>query len=61
MTDRECLNEIVKMTDALGLRTVTKNEAIEELKDISFTEIADELWRYYNFVLDIKSVLEERE
>jgi hypothetical protein len=53
---------MVKITDALKLRDdLTKNEAIEELKGASFNDIADELWRYYNFVLDIKSALEERE
>ena len=61
MTDRECLNEIVKLTDALKLRSdITKKETIEELKDASFNDIVEELWIYFNFVLDIKSVLEER-
>ena len=60
MTNTECLNKIAQLTEELDIADVTKEEALEALKDASFNEIADELWRYYCFVCDIKSVLMER-
>ena len=61
MTNKECVNKIAKLTKELAQADLTKEEALEALKDASFNEIADELWRYYCFVCDIKGVLMERE
>lgn len=60
MTNKECVNKIAKLTKELAQADLTKEEVLEVLKDASFNEIADELWRYYCFVCDIKSVLMER-
>ncbi len=57
MTNTECLNKIAQLTEELDIADVTKEEALEALKDASFTEIADELWTYYCYVCDVKSVL----
>lgn len=59
MTNKECLNKIAKLTEELKMADVTKEEALEALKDASFNEIADELWEFYCFVCDIKSALIE--
>ena len=61
MTNKECLDKIAKLTEELSLADVTKEEALEALKDASFNEIFDELWEFYCFVCDIKSVLMEAE
>lgn len=57
MTNTECLNKIAQLTEELDIADVTKEEALEALKDASFNEIADELWNYYCYVCDVKSVL----
>jgi hypothetical protein len=57
MTNTECLNKIAQLTEELDIADVTKEEALEALKDASFNEIADELWTYYCYVCDVKSVL----
>lgn len=59
MTNTECLNKIAQLTEELSLADVTKEEALEALKNASFNEIAEELWRYYCYVCDIKGVLME--
>lgn len=59
MTNKECVNKIVELTEELSIADITKEEALEALKDASFNEISEELWRYYCFVCDIKSVLME--
>ena len=61
MTNKECLNKIAKLTEELNQADVTKEEALEALKDASFNEIADELWTYYCYVCDVKSALMEVE
>ena len=61
MSNKECLNRIAKLVEELAIADITKEEAIEALKDASFNEIAEELWRYYCFVCDIKGVLMEKE
>ena len=57
MTNTECLNKIAQLTEELDIADVTKEEALEALKNASFNEIAEELWRYYCYVCDIKGVL----
>lgn len=59
MTYKECVKEIAKITSALDIADVTKKEAMEALKDVSFNDISEELWTYYCFASDIKSVLFE--
>lgn len=61
MTNKECLDRIAKLTDELALVDIKKEQALEDLKDASFNEIADELWEFYCFVCDIKSILMEVE
>lgn len=61
MTDKECLNKIAELAKELDIAGITYEEALEALKDASFNEIAEELWTYYCFVRDIKSVLMEIE
>ena len=61
MTDKECIKKIAKLTEELDLADITKEEALEALKDASFNEIADELWELYCFASDIKNVLREVE
>ena len=59
MTNKECINRIVKLTDDLNIIDITKDEFIEAIKDASFNDIADEMWHYYCYICDIKSVLME--
>lgn len=59
MTNKKCLDKIAELTEELSIADITKEEALEALKDASFNEISEELWRYYCFVCDIKSVLME--
>lgn len=61
MTNKECLNKIAKLTEELNIADVTKEEYLEALKDASFNEISEELWRSYCFVCDIKGALMEVE
>lgn len=61
MTNKECLDRIAKLTDELDLIDITKEQALEDLKDLSFNDIADELWEFYCFVCDVKSILMEIE
>lgn len=53
--------KIAKLTEELDIADVTKEKALEALKDASFKEISEELWKYYCFVCDIKSALMELE
>lgn len=57
MTDKDCLKKIAKLTEELDIADVTKEEVLEALKDASFNEISEELWKFYCFACDIKSVL----
>ena len=41
MTNTECLNKIAQLTEELDIADVTKEEALEALKDASFNEIAE--------------------
>lgn len=59
MTNKECLNRIAELTEELDIADITREEAFEALKDASFNDILEELWTYYCFVCDIKSVLME--
>lgn len=59
MTNKECLNRIAKLTDELKIADVTKEEYLEAIKDASFNDISDEMWAYYCYICDIKSVLME--
>ena len=59
MTSKECLNRIAKLTDELDIADVTKKEYIKAIKDASFNDITDELWEFYCYSCDIKSVLME--
>lgn len=59
MSNRECIERITKMVEELRLADVTKEEAIEALKDATFNEISDEIWNYYCFVCDVKRALME--
>lgn len=59
MTNLECLNRIAKLLEELDVADVSKDDYLEALKDASFNEISDEIWDYYCFVCDIKSVLME--
>lgn len=61
MTNKECLKRIAKLTDELNIADVTKEEYTEALKDASFNDIKDELWEFYCYSCDIKSVLMEVE
>ena len=61
MTNKECLNRIAELTEELDTVDITKEEAFEALKDASFNDISEELWTYYCFVCDIKSILMEIE
>lgn len=59
MTNKECLNRIAKLTDELKIADVTKEEYIKAIKDASFNDITDELWDYYCYICDVRSVLME--
>lgn len=59
MTDKECLNRIAELTEELDIVDITREEALEALKDASFNDISEELWKYYCFACDIKSALME--
>lgn len=61
MKDKECIKKIAKLTEELDIADVTKEEVLEALKDASFNEISEELWKFYCFACDIKSVLMEIE
>lgn len=62
MTNKECLNRIAKLTDELKIvDDVTKEEYLEAIKEASFNDISDEIWNYYCYICDIKSVLMELE
>ena len=61
MTNKECLNRIAELTEELKIADITKEECLEALKDASFNDISEELWKYYCFVCDIKSALMEAE
>ena len=59
MTNKECLKRIAKLTDELNIADVMKEAYIKALKNASFNDIKDELWEFYCFACDIKSVLME--
>ena len=59
MDEHKCLKKIAKRTKQLKLSDLTKKEYVTALKDVSFHDLAEELWLLYVYARYIKHVLME--
>lgn len=61
MTPEEKIERIAELVKGIDARRYSLKEFEEELKDVSFRETGESLWRLLNFVWDVEDVLQGRE
>ena len=57
MTDTERINRITECLKDLDLAEMTRDELIQEVRDLSIAEIEDLVWEMYCFIGDVCDTL----